>query len=193
MASLKIESGEFPLMRNVDVSRQPERANIYNEWARIFHYSLPDAVEHLADVIEDVYAFELWKDKYLETPEQFFERLGLFDLDLDEPAKLIKELRKSRSDKKAQIIAQAKKWKARMEAGESIRDIAESDGVPKTTVHRRVSQSESPDTKSGTENPRKRDRYEISQYTKPETAAQRIRETFGDDFAIQLGTLLVSQ
>jgi len=190
VASVRIDSGEFPLMRNVDVSRQPERANVYNEWSRIFTDSLPDAVEHLADVIEDVYAFELWKDKYLDTPEQFFERLGLFDLDLDEPAKLIKELRKKRSSKKAQIIAQAQEWKARMEAGESVDEIAADNEVDRSTVYRRLSQKNSHDNKSATS--RQRTTYQISQYTKPETAAARIRETFGDDFALQLGTLLVS-
>ena len=33
---------------------------------------------------------------------------------------------------------------------------------------------------------RKRIIYQISQYTKPETAAQKIRDKFGDDFAAEL-------
>lgn len=34
--------------------------------------------------------------------------------------------------------------------------------------------------------------YQISEYTKPETAAEKIRDKFGDEFAFALGTLLVS-
>ena len=37
-----------------------------------------------------------------------------------------------------------------------------------------------------TNNPRKTVRYEISQYTKPATAAEKIRATFGPDFAQKL-------
>ena len=37
-----------------------------------------------------------------------------------------------------------------------------------------------------TSNPRKTIRYEISQYTKPATAAEKIRATFGHDFAQKL-------
>ena len=43
------------------------------------------------------------------------------------------------------------------------------------------------------EQPRTVTRYEISQYTKPTTAAAKIRSTFGEDFALALGTLLVSE
>jgi len=40
--------------------------------------------------------------------------------------------------------------------------------------------------------PRKTVRYEISQYTKPATAAEKIRATFGPDFARQLKDALAS-
>lgn len=190
MASLSIESGEFPLMRNVDVSRQPERANVYNEWSKVFHSQLPYAVEHLADVIEDVYAFELWRDKYLDTPEQFFERLGLFELDLDEPAKLIKELRKKKSSYRDQIIARAAKAKELREQGMTQQAIADELGVHRNTIASDLCTEKSVRTQK-TVQPRKA-RYEISEYTKPETAAQKIRDKFGDEFAFALGTLLVS-
>ena len=111
MAGVMVDSGEFKLMRNVDRSHQPTREKVYNEWIKAFRHNVPDAIEHLADVIEDVYAFELWKDNYLDTPEQFFERYGIFGLDLEEPAKLIKELRKKKSSKKTAILKRIEKAK----------------------------------------------------------------------------------
>ncbi len=190
MAGVKIDSGKFPLMRDVDVKRQPERSKVYSAWIRAFSYSVPDAVEHLADIIEDVYAYELWKDNFLDTPEAFFERMGILGLNLDEPAKLIKELRKRRSTVKHRIIEQAKEWAAKREAGESLREIAAEAGVSKNTVMRRVSHKTGMPEKVG--HPRTRTTYQIQSGTKPETAAVKIRTTFGDDFALALGTLLVS-
>lgn len=191
MAGVKIDSGKFPLMRDVDVNRQPERSKVYSAWIRAFSYSVPDAVEHLADIIEDVYAYELWKDNFLDTPEAFFDRMGILGLNLDEPAQLIKDLRKKRSKVKHRIIQQAKEWAAKREAGESLREIAAWAGVSKDTVQRRVSQKNWHARKSETQ-PRTRTTYQIQSGTKPETAAAKIRGTFGSEFALALGTLLVS-
>lgn len=190
MAGVMVDSGQFPLMRNIDASRQPERMKVYTAWTTAFNYSVRDAVDHLADIIQDVYAFEVWKDHYLDTPEQFFERIGIFGLNLRDPAKLIKDLRKKRSVTKRRIIEQAKQWAAKREAGESLREIAAEAGVSQQTVMRRCSTKTVYTEK--VEQPRKVTQYKITHYTKPTTAAAKIRATFGNDFALALGTLLVS-
>jgi len=184
MAGVKIDSGEFPLMRNVDASRQPERANVYNAWIKAFSYNVPDAVAHLAEIIEDVYAFELWKDKYLDTPQQFFERVGILGLDLEDPAKLIKALRDGNREVIDRIVKRNRAKELR-EQGKSVREIAEETGQSKSTAHRQVSRSRGTH-KSHTE-------VRIRSGSNPETAALRIRETFGAEFALSLGTILVSE
>lgn len=184
MASVTIDSGNFPLMRNVDMSRQPERAKVYTEWIKAFSDRVPDAVDHLADIIEDVYAFELWKDNYLDTPEEFFEHMGIFGLDLEEPAKLLKALRSKRSSKKAEIIARAEKVKELRKQGMTQQAIADELGVSQKTVSDDLVEKSVMAQKT-TKAPRKAV-YQISEYTKPETAAIKIHEKFGAEFAQQL-------
>jgi len=180
--SVSINSGDFPLMRNVDSDRQPERSKVYSAWIQAFNLSVPEAVEHLADVIEDVYAFELWKDKYLDTPEQFFDHMGILGLDLEEPAKLIKALRAKRSTKRAEIIRRAEEAKKLREQGLTQQKIAEALGVSRPTVAADLSENTVMTPKSDKE-PRKTTVYQISQYTMPETAAEKIRDKFGSDYA----------
>ncbi|MFN9374497.1 MAG: hypothetical protein ACK6D3_21630 [Planctomycetaceae bacterium] len=192
MAGVKIDSGQFPLMRNVDVKRQPERSRVYTAWINAFSYNVPDAVSHLADIIEDVYAYRLWEDKYLDTPEQFFERMGILGLDLERPAKLIRELRENKSGIRERIVErQQKEWAAKREEGQSLREIAAEAGVAPNTVKNRCATKTVITEKVA--QPRTVTGYRITQYTKPTTAAAKIRATFGDDFALALGTLLVSE
>jgi hypothetical protein len=191
MAGVKIDSGKFPLMRDVDINRQPERSKVYSAWIRAFSYNVPAAVEHLADIIADVYAYRLWEDNYLDTPEAFFERMGILGLNLDTPAQLIRDLRENRAGIKDRIIEEQKKqWAAKREAGESLREIAAEAGVAPNTVRNRCATKTVRTEKVA--QTRRLTRYEISHYTKPTTAAAKIRATFGDDFALALGTLLVS-
>jgi hypothetical protein len=60
----------------------------------------------------------------------------------------------------------------------STRQIAKETGLSQTTVQERVNGSNRSD--------RKVVKYTITQYTKPETAAQKIITKFGDEFAKQL-------
>jgi hypothetical protein len=70
--------------------------------------------------------------------------------------------------------------------------VAEELGVSQPTVHADLSEKNVRTQKPDKE-PRQRTRYEISQYTKPETAARRIREVFGDEFAASLAISLRPQ
>ena len=198
MAAVMVESGEFPLMRGIDVNHQPSRARIYTAWSRAFGSQVPWALNAVADVIEDVFRFELWKDKYLSTPQEFFDQIGLGRLNLDDPAALIRALREMPNGATPdQVNARVERmqreheeWTSRREAGESLRDIAADEDVSPQTVMRRCSTNTVMTEK--VEHKRQRITYQITQYTKPETAALRIRETFGDDFALTLGTILTS-
>jgi len=81
---------------------------------------------------------------------------------------------------------QAEDWAARVEAGESFREIGREEGVAHTTVVRQVVRKNSLDNKNAPPKP-SRTQYKISQYTTPETAAMKIREKFGDDWADTAG------
>ena len=185
MAGVKIDSGQFKLMRNIDISHQPSRSDVYAAWSIAFNQKVPDAIEHLADVIEDVYAYRLWEDNYLNTPEEFFERIGIFGLNLDEPAKLIKQLRTSKSFKKNL----ERQMRVQAEANiKSRKQQAEEENVSERTIQRDRN-SVMTDNVSPKE-PRKRIVLQLSQYTSPQTAAEKIRLTFGDEFADALKQLL---
>lgn len=93
MVRVMVDNGQFPLMRNVDVSHQPSRSRVYTAWSRAFNSQVPWVLNAIADVIEDVFRYELWKDNYLATPQELFNQLGLGRLNLEEPAKLIRALR----------------------------------------------------------------------------------------------------
>ncbi len=74
---------------------------------------------------------------------------------------------------------------AAREAGESLREIAAEAGVDPSTVLRRCTKTVITEK---VQHPRTVTGYRITQYTKPTTAAAKIRATFGNDFALALGT-----
>jgi DNA-directed RNA polymerase specialized sigma24 family protein len=190
-----VNSGEFPLLRNIDATRQPNRAHVYNEWIKAFSDRVPWALESLANVVEDVMTYKVWEEYRLPGPAEYLERIGITGLNLEDPAKLIKALRGKDGN---QI---RRKLQARMERvteskrlvedeGKSLRQAGKVLGVDHKTV--------ASDLKVGSETvrteklptPRKVTRYEISKYTKPETAAEKIHSTFGPDFAQALKAAL---
>ena len=79
-----------------------------------------------------------------------------------------------------------------VEEGKTQREIAEELGVSQRTVSDDLAEKNVRTQKPAKE-PRQRIRYEITQYTKPETAARRIREVFGDEFAASLAISLRPQ
>lgn len=179
---VSVDSGEFKLMRNVNVEHQPSRSKVYSAWIRAFSYQVPDAINHLADVIEDIYTYELWKDNYLDTPEQLLERFGIFGLNLDDPAKLIRDLRKKKSKKKDEILARCEKAKALRESGMTQQQIAKELGVDQSTVNRDLCKKEAR-ADILHKDKRHQIRYAIYQGTDPAQAAKKIIETFGEHFA----------
>jgi hypothetical protein len=70
--------------------------------------------------------------------------------------------------------------------------VAEELGVSQRTVSDDLAENRVITEKPAKE-PRKVIGYRITQYTKPETAARRIREVFGDEFAASLAISLRPQ
>jgi hypothetical protein len=199
MASVTVDSGEFKLLRNININHQPSRAKVVHEWIKAFDSEVPRALNALADVIEDVYAFPIiWQERRGSSPEEFFESIGITGLNLEDPAKLVRTLRgEMGSDAKAEAFATVKLSRAEripeskrlvLEDGKSLREAAKELGVDPVTVRNDVLNNFVMTKKFNT--PRKRILYQISQYTKPATAAEKIRATFGDEFAQKLKAAL---
>ena len=188
--SVSVDSGEFKLMRDVNVDHQPSRAKVYSEWIKAFQYQVPKAINHLADVIEDVFTYELWKDYYLDTPDQFFERIGIYGLDLENPSRLISDLRDKKSGKREEIQARIKRVQEARKNGDGFQAICDREGISLGTAHSDAHSDafseNSVYTKKTEKEPRRKKQFNITQYTKPTTAAQKIRATFGDEFAIEM-------
>jgi DNA-directed RNA polymerase specialized sigma24 family protein len=188
-----VNSGEFPLLRNIDATRQPNRAHVYNEWIKAFSDRVPWALESLANVVEDVMTYKVWEEYRLPGPAEYLERIGITGLNLEDPAKLIKALRGKDGN---QI---RRKLQARMERvteskrlvedeGMSLRQAGEALGVSPPTVMRDLLHESVRTEKCNA--PRQFVRVQINSGTKPETAAEKIRSTFGPDFAQALKAAL---
>ena len=96
--------------------------------------------------------------------------------------------------KREEIAARQEKAKELREEGKTQREIAEELGVSVPTVKRDARGHKSGyNPKNDPKPPRKVIGYRITQYTKPETAARRIREVFGDEFAASLAISLCPQ
>lgn len=93
--------------------------------------------------------------------------------------------------KHEQKVARAEKAKELRVHGKTFREIAEETEVSIGTAHSDVCSEKSEYTPKTEQKPRKVIQYRISQYTKPETAARRIREVFGDEFAGALAESLM--
>jgi predicted XRE-type DNA-binding protein len=89
------------------------------------------------------------------------------------------------SESKAKQLARQERAKELHEQGATQQQIADELGVSQQTVSRDLLKK-SVYTQKMSKQPRKVVQYKISQYTDPKTAAQKIRATFGDDFAEQL-------
>ena len=87
-------------------------------------------------------------------------------------------------------MARAAKAKELREEGKTQQEIAEVLGVDQKTISRDLGRNEVITQKMPKE-PRTVIGYRITQYTKPETAARRIREVFGDEFADALAESLM--
>ncbi len=149
---------------------------------RNLNYDCRNLVQFVKDA-EDAYkelgfdsANEMISHGYELEPNQI--RIAVEWLELEKP------------DEPISLDAAVKKVHDLHDLGKSFREIEKETGIPKSTAHR-LSHKLSVHTKSGTPK-RKVIQYKISQYTKPATAAKKIRDKFGDEFAMQLANEIMS-
>ena len=185
-----IDHGEFKLMRNINIEHQPSRSKVESAWIRAFSYNTKDALDHLEDVLEDIFAYRLWEYSYMETPKEYLNYIGIQIEYLQEKADKAKSTIKEYSKPGKQNVYRNKYIKEQIEAGKTQQQVADEVGISRNRISEIVSEKSVYTPKTDTK--RKTVQYKISQYTTPETAAQKIRGTFGDEFALALGTLLVS-
>lgn len=88
-------------------------------------------------------------------------------------------------------MARAAKAKELREEGKTQQEIAEVLGVTDRTVRSDLKAEGKPARAEKISAPRQQIRYAIYAGTKPKTAARRIREVFGDDFADALAESLM--
>jgi hypothetical protein len=190
--TVTIDSGDFPLIRNIDHTRQPECSQVFSKWLRIFKDDVPTAMSHLDDVIEDVIRYELWTKVTRGGPTVLFEHLGLMDLDLESAVKTLKRLRKDSTGKKAQQATRRAVAKELQAAGLTQQQIAAKLGVSTKTVQRDVDRNGVATPKVSTP-PRKDDRLRFGLGTTPETAAGKLADKFGDEWCRELCHVMVSR
>ena len=96
--------------------------------------------------------------------------------------------------KRAEIQRRAEKVKQLRDQGMTQQQIADAVGVHRNTVSSDLNQctEKSVQTEKPVQ-PRKVTQYTVTQYTKPETAAEKIRAKFGDDFALQLAASIQTE
>jgi len=148
-------------------------------------------VESLTDYYEQICMFKAWEKIPVGKPYGSKEALLKAELGIDDEdfykalAKKVtaRDIRRERDQKITDMV---------VSDGEKLEDVAQLFGITKQRVSQ-ISKENSVRTQKTLQEPRKRTRIEISHYTKPTTAAQKIRATFGDEFANQLAEALTHE
>jgi len=184
----------------VNASTAPRRSNAPGspEWCYQTANLLKDAwngLDYDRDRVEkylvEIRSHKAWLKIPVANPYGDEKTMLKEELGITEP---IEKVIGRRVTKQQEIQRRREKVRVLADQGHTQQQIAEAMGVSQPTVADDIKAlSEKSGIPQKADKPRQRKTYQIQSGTKPETAAQRIRETFGDDFAIQLGTLLVSQ
>ena len=181
---------------------------VISKWQHKVSIGFNVSAEWLLTILREVDEFEIWRAWGSPSRDAFIADVLMLNFDLVESAipEIIHRLHAGESfdlqkadgsktrvmSKSEEIIDRQTKAKELREEGKTQREIAEELGVSQPTVHADLSENrvitEKPDKE-----PRKVIGYRITQYTKPETAARRIREVFGDEFAASLAISLRPQ
>jgi len=148
-------------------------------------------VERLTDYYESICMFKAWKKIPVGKPYGSKEALLKAELGIDDEdfykalAKKVtaRDIRRERDLKINDMVSD----------GEKLEDVAELFGITKQRVSQISKENSGRPKKFDTHEPRKRIRVTVYQSTKPTTAAQKIRATFGDEFANQLAEALTHE
>jgi hypothetical protein len=166
-------------------------------WTAIARGAFPTDCRKIVQMIEETDSLRLWEREIggrgpWPDRDSFLADQVLLDPDLIQPvydALLVLDPDHAIPIEEAVNKAKQKEeWTARREAGESYREIAKDVGVAPNTVKNRCAINTVITAKVA--HPRNVIGYRITQYTKPETAADKIIEKFGADFAQQLADSL---
>ena len=150
-------------------------------------------VERLTDYYESICVFKAWEKIPVGKPYGSKEALLKAELGIDDEdfykalAKKVtaNKIRDARKDLHTELVE---------DRGMSYREAAKVTNSSVSTVHSDVcSKNSGIHKKSNTKDNRKRTQFVIRTSTKPTTAAQKIRATFGDDFANQLAEALTHE
>jgi hypothetical protein len=182
---------------------------VISKWQHKVSIGFNVSAEWLLTILREVDEFEIWRAWGSPSRDAFIADVLMLNFDLVESAipEIIHRLHAGESfdlqkadgsktrvmSKSEEIIDRQTKAKELREEGKTVREIAEETGVSVGQAHSDICSENSVMTqKTEHKQPRQRITYQITQYTKPETAARRIRDIFGDEFANDLAGCLMA-
>ena len=147
-------------------------------------------VDRLTEYYESICVFKAWEKIPVQKPYGSKEALLKAELGIDDDdfykalAKKVtaRDIRRERDSRISEMV----------DSGEPHQKVADLFGITKQRVGQ-ISKENSVMTPKTLQEPRKRTVIQLSHYTKPTTAAQKIRATFGDEFAHQLAEALTHE
>jgi hypothetical protein len=182
---------------------------VISKWQHKVNIGFNVSAEWLLAILREVDEHAVWKAWGSPSRDAFIADVLMLDFDLVESAipEIIHRLHSGESvdlsktdgtktrivSKAEEIMVESAAMKVDREAGMTQQAIAEKHGKSQKTVSNRlclVKNSDMPE--KVTKEPRQRITYQIQFGTKPETAARRIREVFGDEFAEALADCLTA-
>lgn len=189
MASVKVHTGEFPSA--VGVAPGYELSRVVGQWAVVAGTKFNLDCDWLIRMIDETERLRLWEVSVggFTYPDRdtFLRKQVLLDFELtaQQTQNLVAALRGGRQDQAQKILsARDQEIRARHAAGETQTKIAAEKGVSQ--------QLASQITRDIPSNPRLgRQQCNLYPGTDPVSAAARIRERLGDDFAAALGVALL--
>lgn len=196
MAAVRIDSGGIPSAEGVPEGWQ--LAEVIGHWQSVAHGSFREDCSHLLQMIEETDRLRLWEKNVggftYESRDEFLQDMVLIDFDLTERSlnDIVTALRrgdKVKLSKREEVDLRTQKAKELRSQGLTQQQIADQLGVSQQRVGQNL-QENRVYTQKTSKPPRKVVQYKISQYTTPDTAAQKIRDKFGDEFADALADAL---
>ncbi len=192
-----IDSGEIPSA--VGVSGSYELSRVVTKWQRVASGSFREDCSALKKIIHETDALRLWEKSIggfsYGTRDEFLRQKVLLDFDLTQrdfteilsliygddeggASKIFSEKQHEMAERIPRVH-----YKYHVE-GKTQQQVADELGVSQDTISKDLKRNTGMPEKVF--KPRKRITYQIQDGTKPATAAQKIREKFGNDFADRL-------
>lgn len=191
MVNVRVDSGELPSMNDCDDKHQMSR--VLGRWMSIAHGRFRNDCRFLLQMIDETDNLELWKVGIngftYESRDEFLQKQVLIDYDLtaSDFTAIAEKLRLGEKvclTYREQVAPRNAEIKERAAAGETQQSIADAVGLSREGVAKVLVQKPA-NTKKTTKAKRINSR-QIYLGTDPKTAADKIREKFGDKYADNL-------